>query len=66
MNTTTLLLGLQAALIALSSGVVALTSIEEDLKALIVLVCSVLLAFIGPFLPKVSSTVRHALELRRS
>lgn len=59
------LLGLQAALITLNGGIIALTDLDDGIKAVIVLASSLVLAFIGPFIPKVSLTMRRVLDLRR-
>lgn len=63
---TQFLMGLNAALMALQAGVVVLTALDDSIKAVIVLACSVAIAFLGPFLPSVSAATRRILGLRRT
>lgn len=59
------LLGLNAALITVQTGVTRLTSLSDDAITAIVFACGIALAFVGPFLPKVSNGIRSALKLQR-
>lgn len=61
---TQFILGLNAALIAISTGVTTL-DIADGLKTLIVFICGVALAFLSAFLPTVSATLRRVMGLQR-
>lgn len=62
---TQFLLATQAALIAVNTGIVALEPLDVTYRSMIVFASTVMLAFIGPLLPKASGTLRRVLELRR-
>lgn len=61
---TQLILGINGALMALQAGVMTLTDLNDTTKAIIVIACSVGIAFINPWLPKVSAATRRVMELR--
>lgn len=61
---TQFLLGLQALLIFAQAGIVTL-NMDEQYKVIAVFACGAVLAFIGPFLPKVSEALRRVMSLQR-
>lgn len=61
---TQFIVGLNAALIV-GLGALPQTNLDDNLKTIIAIFLGMAIAFIGPFLPKVSNTIRVALDLRR-
>lgn len=62
---TQFILGLNGALIVIQGSVVTLTSLNDEVKALIVIACSAAIAMLNPWLPKVSEAIRRVMELQR-
>lgn len=61
---TQLIFGIQAALIAINTGITGL-DLADSVTTIVIFVCSVALAFIGPFIPKVSAMARKSMGLAR-
>lgn len=60
-----LFMGINGAIAALQAGVIMLTSLNDETKAVIVLACTIAVALINPFLPKASEFVRRQMGLQR-
>lgn len=60
---TQAIIGLNAALIVVL-GALPQTNLDDDVKTIISIAIGAALAFIGPFLPKVSETFQRTLNLR--
>lgn len=60
---TQVIVGLNAALIV-GLGALPQTNLEDDIKTIVAIFMGMAIAFIGPFLPKVSETIRAAMDLR--
>lgn len=65
MTYTQLLLGINAALIAALAALPQIAGIDDVLRSILGAAIGIALAFIGPFIPKVSLSVRRMLDLRR-
>lgn len=62
---TQLILSLNGALLALQAGVILVPNLSDTITAIVVLACSVAIAFTNPWLPKVSEAIRRTMELQR-
>lgn len=60
---TQAIVGLNAALIVIL-GALPQTNLDDDTKTIISIAIGAALAFIGPFLPKVSTVIQRAMNLR--
>lgn len=62
---TQLLLGINAALITALAVLPQVEGLSANIESILAAIIGIVLAFLGPFLPKVSTAVRRALDLRR-
>lgn len=62
---TQFIMGINGALLALQAGIILLPNVGDTITAAVVLACSIAIAFLNPFLPKVSELIRRGMGLQR-
>lgn len=59
-----LIMSINGALLALQGGIILIADVPTWVTAVVVLGCSIGIAFLNPFLPKVSMVIRRSMGLR--